>query len=642
MKRRALVGWGVGSFTSASLIGAVGLLHLRFLTDSLGLAIGVAGSLVVVSRLYDAVLDPIVGMISDRSRTPWGRYRPYLLVGGWLSALSLVLLFNVPLVLTGGGLVAYAIASLLFFSTAYTLFRIPYLAMGRSMTQNFAERSRLMSFSVIGSSLGGLAATSAAPLLLAKLGSNRAGHGLVAIVLAGLIASGALASFLLIGNQEGEYDSSVTASHSLSARRAWAALRDNRPFQRLMAFKLSMFAGLALHIASLPFYTRYVLRTSDASLSSIFFMQTMMMMASQLIWGRLARRLGRRNALMVAALGEAATMVCWCFVPAHSPSPWMQILGGCEGVFGGGIFFGLYTVLTDTMDYARQRTDGAGQEGVLAGIFVMAEKATSACGAFVLSGILGSLGYISAHNAGAGAQPPGVIAGIYVSISVLPATAAAMASLFIRGYRLPVLTAEQRPAPPKSAIVTTLAIAAMAMVAIGLHQPACAAEAKVQGSPVGTALGVPTHLMVKRVYAGADGTSHMDEVELPRVSGGDGRSISSRLYVTDVELGSSLPGRFIDWHGVSTPRLLVVLSGEIEIGVGDGAKAVLKAGDIAYVTDTTGRGHTSRMVGTEPVRAMTVRLDQHDPLRPKLNPCPEGMAANACVSNSLAITMPSH
>ncbi|MHB8286842.1 MAG: MFS transporter, partial [Caulobacteraceae bacterium] len=266
VKLKALLGWSIGSFTSATLIGAVGLLHLRFLTDSLGISIGLAGSFVVLSRIYDAAFDPVMGVISDYTRTPFGRYRPYLLLGGLMAAASLVVMFNVPYALHGAWLSVYVVGSLFFFSTAYTMFRIPYLAIGRSITQDFTERSRLMSFSVYGSSLGGLAATAAAPFLLAKLGSDRAGHGVVAILLACFIATGAIVSFILI-KADGEEPALAVGAvrHKLTFRESMAALKANRPFQCLIAFKMLMFAGLSVHISSIPYYTRYVLKRSDTA-----------------------------------------------------------------------------------------------------------------------------------------------------------------------------------------------------------------------------------------------------------------------------------------------------------------------------------------------------------------------------------------
>ncbi len=642
MKRSALIGWGVGSFTSSSLVGAVGLLHLRFMTDSLGLAMGLAGMLIVASKIYDALLDPVMGVVSDRTRTPWGRHRPYLFGGGLLAAVSLVLLFNVPARLSGTPLVLFVAFSLLLFSTAYTMFRIPYLALGRSITQDFNERSKLMTFSVYGSSLGGLAATSAAPYLLSTLGSDRAGHGLVAWILAGMIAVGGIVSFLLIDTEDAELDESGAAStrSHLSFRDAWSALRQNRPFQHLMGFKVTMFAGLTLHGAAIPYYTRHVLGASDAALSGIFLAQMIAMMASQVFWVRAARRFGRRNALMTATLMQMTAMVCWYLIPIGHPNPWVQILGAFQGVCGGGIFFGLYTVLTDTMDLSRKNGGGAGQEGVLAGVFVMVEKATAAFGTFVFSTILGVVGYVSAKDAGAAAQPHQVIVGISVAMSLLPAICALIACLFLRKLNIPHIPVAKEPVRPMKTSRTKTGLAVTAATALAVVAlPAGMPAAHAQAAPVVAPVAVPTKLMIKRVFTRPDGVSTMDEVELPRVSGGDGRSIGTRLYATDIEMGISSPGSFMDWHGVTTPRLLMVLQGELEIGLGDGTKQILKAGNIVLVMDT-GRGHTSRSIGTVPVSALTLRLPIDEPLKPKLNTCPPNVVAANCVANGVVVTRP--
>ena len=447
MKRRALIGWGIGSFSSAALVSAIGLLHLRFMTDSLGLSIGLAGALVIVSRVYDTVLDPVVGVLSDRTRTRFGRYRPYLAGGGLLAALSMILLFNVPYTLKGTALVAFVAASLILFSTAYTLFRIPYLALGRSITQDFTERSKLMTFSVYGSSLGSLAATSAAPFLLSQIGSDRAGHGVIAFILAALIASGGVATFLLIDTEAAATEPQQATRHA-SVRETVQALRENRPFQCLIGFKVTMFTGLAIHITAIPYYTRHVLGVTDAALGSLFLTQTLMMMASQSLWVIVAGRFGRRNALLTAGIVEIVAMASWFLVPVGHPTPWLQICGGLSGIGGGGVFFGLYTVLTDTMDYTRRRSGGDGREGILAGVFVMVEKATTAMGTFVFSLILGGFGYVSAHDAGSAVQPEGVKTGISLAISLIPAASALIACLFLRGMKLDDAPGAGRPSTP--------------------------------------------------------------------------------------------------------------------------------------------------------------------------------------------------
>jgi Na+/melibiose symporter-like transporter len=614
MKSRELIGWGVGSFTSASLVGAVGLLHLRFMTDSLGLAMGLAGLLVVISRVYDSLLDPVMGALSDRTTTRWGHHRPYLLGAGLLSAVSLVLLFNVPVGLSGVGTAVFSGAVLLLYSTAYTMFRVPYLAVGRSITQDFNERSRLMTFSVCGSSLGTLAATSAAPLLLTRFGSDRAAHGEIAWLLAALVALGAIATFVLI-NTEGDATRQPARAKPIGGHGLGAAFRAtvaNRPFRNLIGFKVLMFAGLALHGAAIPFYTRHVLKAPDTIISGIFLAQTVMMMVSQPGWVRVARQFGRRQGLMAAALIEAACMVGWFFVPAGAPSPWVQVLGGIEGICVGGLMFGLYTVLTDTMDEVRAGSS-AGQEGLLSGVFVMVEKATTAGGTLVFSSIMAAVGFVSATAAGS-VQSGTVLAGITFAISVLPAIVAVLACLFLRRSRAPIANGAR------------LAGALVVLLGMGMITPRT-----VQAKEMAPGI------VVTRITAGPDGKSQVDAVTLPRAPGTDPTALVGRLYATDVEIGVAPPGTFVDWHKVSTPRLLVILKGTMEIGTGDGKLHRLGPGDFALAADLTGQGHTSRTVGTEPVMAMTVRLPTDDPLRSRESSCPDGMAADVCVANHLSV-----
>ncbi|MFS0851098.1 cupin domain-containing protein [Novosphingobium panipatense] len=140
---------------------------------------------------------------------------------------------------------------------------------------------------------------------------------------------------------------------------------------------------------------------------------------------------------------------------------------------------------------------------------------------------------------------------------------------------------------------------------------------------------------VLHMYGGADGESHLEIKALPRTGGVPGRSVQTRLYATDVEIGDALPGDFIDYHGVSTPRFLIVLAGQLEVGLGDGSRHILSKGDIVLANDVTGRGHTSRVIGTEPVRILTVRLPRSNSFAPKLSSCPDGMPSEQCVSARL-------
>ena len=458
--------------------------------------------------------------------------------------------------------------------------------------------------------------------MLASLGGDRAAHGLLALVLAALVAAGGIGTFLLISGLEGE--SAAPAHPKLNLTKAFAAIAANRPFRSLMAFKVTMFTGLTLHGTALPFYTRHVLHASDKSLASIFLLQTLGMMASQVAWVRLAARFGRRRALVGAALAQTVVMLCWYGVPAGHPLPWVLVLGGLEGVCFGGLFFGLYTVLTDTMDHARAHASMQGSEGGLAGVFVMVEKATAALGTFVFSAIMSRTGFVSAQNAGS-VQSPHVQLGIVVALSLLPAAAAVLACWFLRQPSSPMA----QPDNARQPMPATLGLGALA-VAMAL---ATAPQPSHAQTPAAPAPGIT----IPQVIAGPDGLSRLSTITLPRAPGADPLSINARLFTTDTEIGVSPPGTFIDWHRVSSPRLLVVLAGTLEVGLGEGTLRQLHAGDIVLAADTTGKGHTSRSVGSVPVMAMTIRLPREEPLKSRGSSCPDGIAPQDCVANGLSI-----
>ena len=90
-------GWGIGTLTVSLMFQATGLLLLLYLTDFVKLDATTAGLLIGLSKIYDAVTDPIMGRISDRTKSPWGKRRPYVFLGTFMCAGSFILLFNLAL-----------------------------------------------------------------------------------------------------------------------------------------------------------------------------------------------------------------------------------------------------------------------------------------------------------------------------------------------------------------------------------------------------------------------------------------------------------------------------------------------------------------------------------------------------------------
>ena len=113
--------------------------------------------------------------------------------------------------------------------------------------------------------------------------------------------------------------------------------------------------------------------------------------------------------------------------------------------------------------------------------------------------------------------------------------------------------------------------------------------------------------MIVRMYSGPDGESHFEEVA-PSFAPSDGQDRTSVEGAQGVSFGRAQPGYFLDWHNAPRRQYVVTLAGQVEIGLGDGTVRQFGPGDVLLAEDLTGRGHTTRVTGTEPRITLTVPL----------------------------------
>ena len=121
----------------SSLLNTQTAMLMIYLISAVGIAPALAGSLVFISKIYDGITDPVMGIISDRTVSRWGRRRPYLLVGGILAAASVIGLFSVHMV-TFAPTEVWILVMLLVAATAYTIFNVPYMSMPAEMVQDLS------------------------------------------------------------------------------------------------------------------------------------------------------------------------------------------------------------------------------------------------------------------------------------------------------------------------------------------------------------------------------------------------------------------------------------------------------------------------------------------------------------------------
>ena len=108
-----------------------------------------------------------------------------------------------------------------------------------------------------------------------------------------------------------------------------------------------------------------------------------------------------------------------------------------------------------------------------------------------------------------------------------------------------------------------------------------------------------------RLYTGKDGQSHVEPIDLTRTP-----SWTKGLATTQISFRESPVGNFLDWHPAPRRQFVIILAGQLEIGLGDGSKHLFGPGDARLVEDTTGQGHTTRVHGSQPCLTATIPLEE--------------------------------
>lgn len=152
------IGYGFCDLGGNLFFTAIGLWLMIYLTDTVGIAAGFAGIVVAIGKIWDAVTDPIAGFLSDRTRSRWGRRRPWILFGSFPLCVAMIIMFTNPELGSQTALFVWGVVAFCFLNTAYTAVNIPYNSLTPELTQDYHERTSLngfrFGFAVIGTLVG--------------------------------------------------------------------------------------------------------------------------------------------------------------------------------------------------------------------------------------------------------------------------------------------------------------------------------------------------------------------------------------------------------------------------------------------------------------------------------------------------------
>lgn len=426
------VNFGAGAFGMAIVLNGLGGILAPFLTNFLGIAAGAVATLLLVSKLYDMVTDPLMGVLSDRTQTRWGRRRPFLLLGGLVSAAGFFLIFNAPALDDQALLTAWVLGALLLTYTGYTLFNIPYLAMPAEMTNHYHERTSLMSWRIVFVNIGALVA-SASYAVVDWLGNDRPAHGAMAAIFAALIAAGSIYCFFSLApaRQTRAAERKQAPDFASQVRTAFG----NRPLMNLLGAKLCQLLGLASASATGVYFKVSILGLSYTLTTVYLLVNIGVILAAIPLWQRVSRRHGKRLTYMICSAAFALVTATWMLATADDPLSYIFVRAVFLGSFASGVLVMGPALLPDAVEYDYLRT-GMRREATMSAFYATVEKFAFAAGPALAIFLLGAFGYQSGTEGMQIEQPDSAITAIYIGAGLAPALLYGLSLVFLFKYDL--------------------------------------------------------------------------------------------------------------------------------------------------------------------------------------------------------------
>jgi GPH family glycoside/pentoside/hexuronide:cation symporter len=427
--------YSAGGLAMTLLTSATAIFLLNFYTDVALVPPAVASSALLIGKVWDTVNDPLMGWLSDRTRSRHGRRRVYLIWGALPLALVTLLVFSVPRGLDPVWAFVWIAISYSLFDTVFTLVAVPYNAWGSELTQDYDERTSLMAVGAVGTVVGYVLGAVSTRMLVARFADPGIGYlavGAVFGALAGL-------SVALVAWRVREPGGPATTVD----RPLWSAVRTtmrNGPFRLLLAAFSLVRLAFTLLSTVLVYYATYALH-GLVPVESVLLVMFAIIGAGVPLWKRVADRWGKATGY-AAGIGVSTVGVAGLFfADGHRPVV-LYALVGLTGLGMSAHWVLPWALLPDAVD---QSPDAARDAGVYYGVYGLTDKIVRTVGITVPGYVLQATGYVANQE-----QTPVALTAIRVLFALVPAVLMTLTVPVLLRYRHDQGGRRGRSAPPEA------------------------------------------------------------------------------------------------------------------------------------------------------------------------------------------------
>ena len=418
------LGYGLGDTASHFVWDMVGFWLLFFYTDVYKIPAAAAGTIMLIARFWDMGIDPVVGVISDRTRTRWGKFRPYILFGALPYAILAILTFTTPdLGVTGK--IIYAGATYALLMTAYAAVNLPYSSLAAVMTDDTYERAGLNTYRFICAFTGQLVVTGLALTLADYFGGDDKARGYqCTLILFGFLS---LVFFFITFKTSQER---VQPSKSLegSVVEDLGNLFKNRPWIILAIVGIVSFVMFAMQNAAIVYYFKYYVgKENNVQLFNVI--GTIALIVALPVAKPLARKFGNKKVFIASSVVSGIFFIS-LYLPSARNMLTIYVLNILAKMTYAPAVPLLWTMIAEAADYSEWKT-GRRATGLCFSAATFAQKAGWGIGAALAAWLLAMFNYVP--NA---AQTHTALIGIKLLVSVFPGVLYVSCALFMLGYNI--------------------------------------------------------------------------------------------------------------------------------------------------------------------------------------------------------------
>ncbi len=418
------LGYGAGEFSSSIFFTITSFWLMNFLTDEVRLSASLAGTALLVGKIWDAVIDPLIGHFSDRTRSRWGRRRPYLLFFAIPFGIAFVLMFRNPGIEEQTGKFIWTMLTYIFFCTVYSFTNIPYNSLLPEMTSDYNERTNIagykQAFAVIGTLLG----AGAAMPIMALFAGRTAGFIGMSAIFGFLAAASLLVTFFSVREPE--------RTEAQKSGSVFTALKDaftNKPFLILLTTWFLNSTAVAIMQSMLIYYYKYVFMDETKVTLAMIFLLVFTILTLPL-WVKLSKTLGKKMAYNLGMSLTLVSVTAFAFLADKmGPGPAL-ILMGLAGIGFASHYVAPWAMAPDTIEYGFARS-GVRREGIYYSIWTFVIALGGALAGFLVGQGLDLFGYVPDAT-----QRARSVLGIRLLIGVLPAIIILLGNVVLAFYPL--------------------------------------------------------------------------------------------------------------------------------------------------------------------------------------------------------------